>query len=76
MAINGAAHDDPQHWTAEYAFAHLKQTFDQVAKYHPDMLEPFLNRLADADERTQTSVMREGLRDTFRLRHHSKHEQS
>jgi hypothetical protein len=48
------------------ADAHLKHTFDLAAKTHPDLMEPYVILLADAEAGDeQDSVMRRGLRETI-----------
>jgi hypothetical protein len=48
-------------WTREEAHAHLVTTFELAANHRPDLFEPYLIRLADAeqDERSQIAIMRE-----------------
>lgn len=52
------------------SLAHLKATFEDAEKRHPDLMERYSARLAEAtttDERAE--VMRAGLRETFRERY-------
>jgi hypothetical protein len=67
-------HDTPvAQWTRDEAFSHLAATVDAAARQHPDLMEPYLIRVADAepDEQMQVAIMREALRDTFWRRHPS-----
>ena len=51
----------------EEAHAHLVTTFDLAANHRPDLLEPWLIMLVDAeqDDAAQMQIMREALRETF-----------
>jgi hypothetical protein len=66
---------DVARWTREEAHAHLVATFDLAANHRPDLFEPYLIRLADAeqDERTQMAIMRTALAVTFTLRYPNRH---
>jgi len=55
-------------WTRDEAVAHLEQTFDQASRQRPDLFEPYLIRLAGADEAEQVFIMREALRSTLARR--------
>ena len=56
-----ALHDSGARWTRDEAHAHLVTTFEFAANHRPDLFEPYLIRLADAeqDERSQVAIMRE-----------------
>ena len=47
---------------------HLERTFDMAADQRPDLMEPYLIRLAGANEDEQIAIMREGLAATFKQR--------
>lgn len=53
-------------------FAHLQQTFNQQAREHPDLMEPYITLLGQSDnQEDQRRVMWRGLRETFRQRYPS-----
>lgn len=56
-------------WTRAEAVQHLAETFDCAARSHPDLMEPYVIRLAGADEPEWIAIMRQGLRETIRARH-------
>lgn len=56
-------------WTEEEAAAHLAATFDTAAREFPDLMEPYVILLADADDATKVQIMRRGLRETVRSRY-------
>ena len=62
---------DVAKWSGDEAHHHLAVTFDLAANHRPDLFEPYLIRLADADqdERSQMAIMREALRETFATRY-------
>jgi hypothetical protein len=48
---------------------HLTTTFEMAEKAHPDLMEPYSVRLAEAESADdRAAVMRAGLRETFRAR--------
>lgn len=61
--------DNAQTWTEDYAFKHLRETFNKAFREHPELMEPYVNRLATDDQSALTKIMREGLRDTFNQRY-------
>jgi hypothetical protein len=62
-------------WTREESHEHLVTTFELAANHRPDLFEPYLIRLVEAeqDEPTQMQIMREALRETFALRYPNRH---
>ena len=56
-------------WTRGETYQHLVVTFDLAARRRPDLFEPYLIRLAGADESEQMTIMREALRATFATRY-------
>jgi hypothetical protein len=62
---------DVAKWSRDEAYHHLAVTFDLAANHRPDLIEPYLIRLADADqdERAQMAIMREALSATFAIRY-------
>lgn len=58
--------DEPSTWTDEFALAHLKATFDQACRTHPDIMEPYMIRL---DGEGDKETMRAGLRETINQRY-------
>jgi hypothetical protein len=49
---------------------HLTITFELAERGHPDLMEPYGNRLADAATAAERAeAMRAGLRETFRRRY-------
>lgn len=57
-------------WSEEEAIAHLTVTFNEVNSEFPDLLEPYIVLLVDADtDRARAQIMRRGLRETFKKRH-------
>jgi hypothetical protein len=65
---------DVAKWSRDEAFHHLSVTFELAANHRPDLLEPYLIRLADTDqdERAQMAIMRQALRETFATRYPSR----
>jgi len=62
---------DVAKWSPEEAYRHLSVTFELAANRWPDLFEPYLIRLVDADqdEAAQTAIMRQALRETFAIRY-------
>lgn len=51
-------------------YTHLKATFEQVERHHPDLMERYSGRLAEALTTTERiEIMQAGLRETFRARY-------
>lgn len=49
---------------------HLETTFLEAEKLHPDLMEPYSSRLAEAKTSTErVACIESGLRETFRRRH-------
>ena len=49
---------------------HLRSTFEEAERLHPDLMEPHSTRLAEAQDASEAiAIMREGLRRTFRQRY-------
>lgn len=49
---------------------HLEQTFRDAERSHPDLLEPYSSRLAEAESAdTRVAIMQAGLRETFQQRY-------
>lgn len=49
---------------------HLEQTFRDAERAHPDLLEPYSARLADAETAdARVAIMEAGLRETFQQRY-------
>lgn len=62
--------DTPQRWPAEYAIRHLTETFDQACITHPDLMEPYVTRLGDAEtDEEKIEIKRAGLRETIEQRY-------
>lgn len=55
-------------WTPEEAAHHLAGTFDTACKIWPDIMEPYVVRMAEADEEMKIEIIRHGLRDTVKTR--------
>jgi len=52
------------------SLAHLKATFDDAEKRHPDLMERYAQRLLEAETaQEKIEAMRSGLRETFRARY-------
>lgn len=52
--------------TEAEAFEHLSETFDMACRNFPDVMEPYVVRMADITDRSeQKELMRAGLRETF-----------
>jgi len=61
-------------WTSEEAFHHLDETFTRAISERPDLMEPYLVKLAEAQtEEEGAAIMRQGLRETIKLRYPLKH---
>jgi hypothetical protein len=56
----------------EEILAHLEQTFAHAVDQRPDLMEPYLIRLEGATEAERKDIMREALRETFKLRYPSR----
>lgn len=56
-------------WTPEEARHHLDGTFEIACKSWPDLMEPYVVRLAEASEDAKVEIMRCGLRETVKQRH-------
>jgi hypothetical protein len=56
----------------EEILAHLEETFAHAVDQRPDLMEPYLIRLGGTTEGERKVIMREGLRETFKLRYPSK----
>jgi hypothetical protein len=56
--------------TTAYQANHLRGTFEGAEKRHPDLMERYSGRLAEADSVDEKiEIMRAGLRETFRTRY-------
>lgn len=62
-------------WTLEEARDHLEDTFERSAKEWPDLMEPYVVMLADANPDMGTEIMRQGLRETVLRRYESRFEE-
>jgi hypothetical protein len=53
-----------------FALHHITQTFEEAERAHPDLMEPYSTRLADAQSNEEKlSIMRCWLRETIRRRY-------
>lgn len=60
----------PSSWTDEEAFVHLRQTFAETVRTHPDIMEPWIVRLDGLDDtQEKTALMRRALASTLNARH-------
>lgn len=56
-------------WTEHEVFSHLSKTFDAACVQFPDLMEPYVVRVAETLGKKETKdLMREALRETFRRR--------
>jgi hypothetical protein len=56
-------------WTEHEVFSHLSKTFDDACAQFPDVMEPYVVRVAETLGKQETKdLMREALRETFRQR--------
>jgi len=56
-------------WTADEALFHISLTFNRAVDERPDLMEPYLVRLAEAStDGERKEIMRAGLRETVMLR--------
>jgi len=50
--------------------SHLEQTFADAERLHPDLMQPYSSRLAEAETAIdRVGIMRAGLREAFRRRY-------
>ena len=55
-------------WTTLEATRHLAETFDIACRSYPDIMEPYMVLLAEAQPDQFVEIMRRGLRETIETR--------
>lgn len=55
-------------WTELEAAHHLNATFAMNCRQHPDLMEPYVILLGEADSQQHVSIMRRALRETLARR--------
>jgi hypothetical protein len=67
-------HKIPVHeWTEEEGFEHLRKTFDLACNEFPDVMEPYVIRFPEWEDRDGLKAfMRAALRETFQHRRPSR----
>jgi hypothetical protein len=72
MSIREGYETLPAHeWNADEARHHLAVTFDRCVKTWPDILDPYVVLLIEANPDEEIEIMRRALRETVLLRYAS-----